>query len=57
MRIEVEAKLILTIPMYPEKGESKDDIMLAAEQHINEKAALLVMPATKTKVGIRIHVG
>lgn len=55
MRIEVKAKLILTVPE-PKQNEFAGDFVLAAEQQINDKAALVVMPKTKTKVGIRIHV-
>jgi len=55
MRIEVKAKLILTVPE-PKQDESAEDIVLAVEQQINDRAALVVMPKTKTKVGVRIHV-
>lgn len=56
MKIEVKAKLILTVPMGLVKSGSNEDIILAAEQHINDKAAVFEMPKTKTQVGIRIHV-
>lgn len=57
MRIEVEAKLILTVSS-PRKEDfaGAGDIVLAAEHHINNgTAAVFDMPETKTKVGIRIH--
>ena len=54
MKIEVEAKLILTVPE-PKKGEFAGDFVLAAEQAINE-VAFFVVPKTGTTVGIRIHV-
>jgi len=55
MRIEVQAKLILTIPN-PKTGESIGDAMLMAEQTINQRCQLFVIPKTKTQVGIRMHV-
>lgn len=55
MQIKVKAELILTV-LELKKNESAKDIALAAEQQINDKAGLVVMPKTKTKVGIRIHV-
>lgn len=54
MRIEVKAKLILTV-VELEKEKSPADVVLAAEQHINENAALLTLAGSKTKVGIRLH--
>lgn len=54
MRIEIEAKLILTVPE-PKAEESPEDIILAAEQHINDVAAVFTRLGTKTKVGVRIH--
>lgn len=56
MKIEVEAKLILTVPS-PKKEEFAGamDIVLAAEQHINNAEAVFSMPETGTQVGIRIH--
>jgi len=55
MKIHVTANLILTIPN-PKKGESFVDIMLVAEQTINQRCQLFIMPKTKTKVGSRIHI-
>ena len=55
MRIEVKAKLILTVPN-PKKGESIGAIMLNAETHINHKIQMFTTIETKTKVGVRIHV-
>ena len=55
MRIEVEAKLILTIPE-PKGNEFAGDIVLAVEQGINKYLALMIMPKTKTEVGVRIHI-
>ena len=54
MKIEVEAKLILTIPR-PVKENSVDKILLEAEQEINCRQGF-IMPETKTQVGIRIHI-
>jgi len=55
MRIEVRAKLILTIPN--PKENSVGDIMFAAERSVNRKAACFLMPnMTRSKVGIRLHV-
>jgi len=53
MKIEVEAKLILTVPN-PQK-RTAGEIVLAAENHINVNAGLLLMLGGETKVGIRIH--
>ncbi len=57
MRIEVQAKLILTVPN-PKKEEfaGAADIVLAAEQEINQRMARFYMPKTETQVGIRIHI-
>lgn len=57
MRIETKAKLILTIPD-PKKEEfaGATDVVLTAEQHINNAEAVFSMPETGTQVGIRIHV-
>ena len=55
MKIEVEAKLILTVPE-PKENEFAGDIVLAIEQGINKHSAIMIMPKTKTKVGVRIHV-
>ncbi len=63
MRIEVGAKLILTVP--DAGNRSVEDIVLLAEQYINEQAA--TFPLVKYKnctpnvrmgglVGIRLHV-
>lgn len=53
LKIEVKAKLIITIP------DSKDVdpalAVLAAEQHINDKAACFRLPNAYTESGIRIH--
>lgn len=56
MRIEVQAKLILTIPE-PDEKDLPNEIKFMAEQYINDTAPVFEMPKTKTKVGIRIHVG
>lgn len=61
MKIEVEAKLILTVPSIMHDEEAAD-IILAAEQHINQNG-LMMMPPEKgesgplsgTRVGIRLH--
>ena len=55
MRIEIKAKLILTIPE-PKEKDLPSKIMLEAEQIINERIPVFEMPETKTKVGIRIHI-
>ena len=55
MQIKAKANLILTVPN-PKKGESVSTIILLAEQHINTKKAYFIVPGTRTKVGIRIHV-
>jgi len=55
MQIHATANLILTVPR-PVKEDSVDKIMLATEQQINNRAGLVIMPGTKTQVGIRIHV-
>lgn len=55
MQIKAKANLILTIPN-PKKDESVDEILLLAEQHINTKAAYFIIPNSRTKVGIRVHV-
>ena len=55
MKIHATANLILTVPR-PVKEDSVENIMLIAEQHINNVAATFTMPETKTQVGIRIHV-
>lgn len=55
MQIHVTANLILTVPS-PRKNESVEDIMLAAEQHINDVAAGFTRLGTKTQVGVRIHI-
>lgn len=55
MQIKAKANLTLTVPN-PKKDESTDKIMLLAEQHINTEKAYFIVPETKTKVGIRIHV-
>lgn len=54
MKIEIKAKLILTVPS-PKKNDSVADTVLAAEQAINEMA-FFVVPKTETTVGIRIHI-
>jgi len=54
MKIEVKAKLILTVPK-PKQSEFAGDIVLAVEQGINKYVAFMIMPRTKTKVGVRIH--
>lgn len=55
-RIEVEAKLILTVPE-PTENEEAADIVLAVEQHLNYAEGVIIMPETSTQVGFRIHVG
>lgn len=55
MKIEVEAKLILTVPK-PAKGVIVEEIILATEQHINNTEAVFSMLETGTQVGVRIHV-
>lgn len=54
MKIVTHAKIILTVPM-PAKDETPEDIVLTVERRINEHG-LMLMPKTKTRVGIRIHV-
>lgn len=54
MKIEVEAKLILTVP-HAEDGEDAADIVLAVEQHINKNSLMLMDKPTFAHVGIRIH--
>ena len=54
MRIEVEAKLILTTTNALKK--EPDEIVLAAEQHINQEAATFNMSGNYGTVGVRIHV-
>lgn len=55
MKIEAKAKLILTVPE-PKQHEFAGDIVLAVEQGINKHVGLMIMPKTKTKVGVRIHI-
>lgn len=56
MKIEVNAKLILTVPN-PKKEEfaGAADIVLAAEQFINNAQAVFSMPETGTQIGVRLH--
>lgn len=62
MRIEVEAKIILTVPNAGNR--SAEDIVLLAEQHVNEKASTFVLDCYKNcadnseiaMVDIRLHV-
>ncbi len=54
MKIEVEAKLLLTVPSAKD-DEKAADVVLAVEQHINN-CEILTMLETGTHVGIRIHV-
>jgi len=59
MKIEVKAKLILTVPD-PKKEEfaGAADIVLAAEQFINNAhnaQVVFSMPETGTQVGVRIY--
>ena len=54
MRIETEAKLILTTTNIPEK--TAEEIVLAAEQHINSTAGVFNMSGGYGRVGVRLHV-
>ena len=54
MKIEVEAKIILTIPE-PKENEFAGDIVLAVEQGINKHSAIMIMPKTKTKIGASLR--
>ena len=56
MRIEVEAKLILTA-IEPTENEEAADIVLAAEMRINDQVGVFGMLGTDTQVGVRIHAG
>ena len=57
MRIEVKATIILTtIETEIPRPELHRDVVLAAEQHINANAGMMVMEDGR-KVGIRVHVG
>ena len=53
MRIEMDAKIILTIPE-PSEKESADDVMLAVEQYLN--SLTLFKTTEHTLVGIRVHI-
>lgn len=53
MKIEVEAKLILTVPN-PKEDEKVEDIILAAEQFVN-KLQGFNRTTTGSAVGVRIH--
>jgi len=55
MRIEVKAKLILTVPE-PKKQDTIPNIVLAAEHLINNIQGFNT-DKIHTAVGIRIHVG
>ena len=55
MKIEVEAKLILTVPSAKD-DEKAADVVLATEQYINKLHGVMIMDKpTFTHVGIRIH--
>ena len=54
MKIEVNAKLILSIPA-TERVDDPADLVLRAEQHINNMD-YFVMPVTGTRAGCRLHV-
>lgn len=54
MRIEVKAKIILTIPE-PKQDEFAGDFVLATEQFVNNLQGFN-MSETHTAVGVRLHV-
>jgi len=60
VKIEIEAKLILTIPSAKD-DEKAEDFVLAAERHINDGELMTMCPgkdkpaSSGTLVGIRIH--
>lgn len=56
MRIEVDAKLILTIPQPKGCKDKPGEVVLAAEQFVN-KLQGFNMSTTGAAVGVRIHVG
>lgn len=55
MRIEVKAKIILTVPE-PKAEEPSEEIVLAVERHLNGLPLFETMEQ-QTKVGIRVHTG
>jgi len=54
MKIEIDARLILTVPS-PKGNDNAESIVLATEMAINEMAYFIV-PKTGTTVGVQIHV-
>ncbi len=54
MKIEVDAKILLTIPR-PAEEETPEDFALKVEQHLNGLQQF-VMPGSKTQIGIRVHI-
>ena len=57
MRIEVNAKLILTVPEPPEVEEGKpivEDIILAAEQYINE-FSYFIIPVSESEAELELE--
>jgi len=54
MRIEVIAKIILTVPN-PAAEETPEDFALAAEQHLNSFPCC-IMEKSATQVGVRVHI-
>lgn len=54
MKIEVETKLILTVPSARDDEEAAD-VVLVVERHINEAGLLIMDNSTHTHVGVRIH--
>lgn len=55
IRKEIKAKVIITVPN-PKDDESIESIILKVEHELNEMA-VFEMPVTKTKIGIRVHLG
>lgn len=53
MKIEVEVRMILTVPN-PKEDEQVEDMILAAEQFVN-KLQGFNRSATGTAIGVRIH--
>ena len=55
MKIEVKARLFLTMPMNKTEKEV-DEIILKAEHHINKNSLMIINNDVKNHIGIRIHI-
>lgn len=55
MKIEVNAKIILTI-LQPTTKEKPKDFVLEVEQYLNSLPPLMMRTFAATRVGIRVHV-